>query len=218
MAKFSIRRYKNSDYEAVRLLFAQGMMEHVPTTCYYLLKLPQVQVALFVPFVILFVVSKSYVLSLASLAVLMAVGWHVLNSMFYKRVEQCHRDDLFDIEKSYMMASNSCFWVAESNGKVVGMVGVQPVQGSTEEMVLRRLSVARDHRTQGIAKELCLKVIDFTRQRGYKRVNLNTSMIQRAAYKLYERLGFQKTNVKILPSLARKFTNFSVFYYTYYIE
>ncbi|KAM4807593.1 putative N-acetyltransferase camello [Rhinophrynus dorsalis] len=217
MANFSIRRYKSSDYEAVRLLFTQGMMEHIPASCFYLLKLPQVHVALFIPFIILFMISKSYTLCFGSLAVLLAAGWYAMNSEFHQYVDESLRDDLLDIEKSYMFGGNSCFWVAEFNGKVVGMVGVQPAQGSKDEMVLRRMSVAKDQRSHGIAKALCMKVIDFTRQSGCKRVTLETSMVQYAAQKLYERLGFQKTNVKIIPSFFGRFSNFSIFQYKYNI-
>ncbi|KAE8628712.1 hypothetical protein XENTR_v10000190 [Xenopus tropicalis] len=218
MAEFSIRRYKSSDYDTVRLIFAQGMMEQLPATSFYLLKLPQIQVLLFIPFITLYLLSKSYTFSFGSLALLMATGWYGMKSIFSQYVNKCHRADLLDIEKSYMMANNSCFWVAESEGRVIGMVGIQPTQDSKDAMVLRRLSVASEQRVRGIGKALCMKAIDFARQRGYRRVNLDTSMIQRAAHRLYEGMGFEKTNVKIAPGITTRFTNFSVFYYTYWIE
>ncbi|OCT96551.1 probable N-acetyltransferase camello [Xenopus laevis] len=218
MAEFSIRRYKRSDYDTVRRIFAQGMMEQLPATLLYLLKLPQIQVLLFIPFITFYLLSKSYTFSFGSLALLMAASWYGLKSIFSHYVNKCHRADLLDIEKSYMLNGNSCFWVAESDGRVVGMVGIQPTQDSKDAMVLRRLSVASDQRVRGIGKALCMKAIDFARQRGYRRVNLDTSMIQHAAHRLYEGMGFEKTDVKILPSITRRFTHFSVFYYTFWIE
>ncbi|KAG8453351.1 hypothetical protein GDO86_000112 [Hymenochirus boettgeri] len=212
MAVFSIRRYSSNDSDAVRMLFAQGMMGLLPTAYFYLLKLPQMQVTIFIPFIALYLVSKSYLLSFVGLAILMGVGWFILKLFFHKYVDKCHREDLKDIETFYVMSNNSCFWVAEINGKVIGMVGAKPTQNTKDELELRRLSVAVDHRMQGVAEALCMKVIGFAEQHGYKHVILNTSVIQPAARRLYERIGFENTNVKV-----PKFTNLSHFYYTYTI-
>ncbi|KAM4708938.1 putative N-acetyltransferase camello isoform 1-T3 [Discoglossus pictus] len=218
MTRFSIRKYKHSDHDPVRLLFAQGMYEHLPATSFYILKVPQVHITLLVVFIILLVISRSYLLSIISLAVLLAAGWHVLKSEFHQYVTQCYREDLLDIEKSYMECDRSCFWVAESNGKIVGMVGIQPVTDSNDEMVLRRMSVAKDHRGQGIAKALCLMVIDFAHQHKCKVVSLQTSMVQYDAQKLYERVGFKKIHVEILPTFFGRFTNYSILSYAYNIN
>ncbi|XP_075038044.1 putative N-acetyltransferase camello [Mixophyes fleayi] len=218
MANYAIRVYRNRDYNAVRMLFAEGMMEHFPATCAYLLKLPRIQFVLFISFITLILISRSYLLSLVSLAIAFTAGRRLLLSEFHQYVDECQREDLLDIEESYMASNNSCFWVAESNGRVVGMVGVQSAQRSSEVMELRRLSVAKDWRHNGIARTLCLKVIDFASQRGYKVVKLETSMIQIAAHKLYETLGFLKTDTRIFPSLLGRFANFYVMTYEYMIK
>ncbi|XP_069832351.1 probable N-acetyltransferase camello [Dendropsophus ebraccatus] len=213
MADYTIRVYKNRDYNAVRMLFAEGMLEHIPATCAHVLKLPRAQFVLFISFITLLLISRSYLLSLVSLAIVFTLGRRLLTSEFHQYVESCQRDDLLDIEESYMASNNSCFWVAESNGRVVGMVGVVP--RSSEVMLLRRLSVAKDKRHQGIANALCHKVIDFARQRSFKALTLETSMVQVASHKLYEKLGFQKTDVRVFPSLFGRFANFSVLTYEY---
>ncbi|XP_072262823.1 probable N-acetyltransferase camello [Pyxicephalus adspersus] len=218
MAEFTIRVYKNRDYNAVRILFAEGMLEHIPATCAYLLKLPRAQFVLFISFITLLLVSRSYLLSLVSLAVVFTAGRRLLTKEYHQYVDKCEREDLLDIEESYMASNNSCFWVAESNGRVIGMVGIQSAPGSSEVMLLRRLSVAKDQRHKGMAKALCTKVIDFARQRGYKTVTLETSMIQHAAHKLYETMGFQKTDDKVIPSLLGRFANFSILTYEYKIK
>ncbi|CAI9620515.1 unnamed protein product [Staurois parvus] len=217
MAEFTIRVYKNKDYNAVRMMFAEGMLEHIPATCAYLLKLPRAQFILFISFISLLLVSRSYLLSLVSLAVVFTGGRRVLTREYHQYVDRCQREDLLDIEESYMASNNSCFWVAESNGRVVGMVGVQSAPRSSKVMQLKRLSVAKDQRHKGIAKALCTKVTDFARQRGYQMVTLETSMIQHAAHKLYETMGFQKTNDEIFPSFLGRFANFSILTYEYKI-
>ncbi|XP_044145156.1 probable N-acetyltransferase camello [Bufo gargarizans] len=218
MADYTIRVYKNRDYNAVRMLFAEGTLEHIPATCAYLLKLPRAQFILFISFITLLLISRSYLLSLVSLAILFTAGRRLLKNEYHQYVDKCQREDLLDIEESYLASNNSCFWVVESNGRVIGMVGVQPVPRSTEVMVLRWLSVAKDKRHQGIAKALCQKVIDFTCTRGFKVLTMETSMIQVPAQKLYEKLGFQKTDVKIFPSLIGRFSNFTILTYEYRIK
>ncbi|XP_053314014.1 probable N-acetyltransferase camello isoform X5 [Spea bombifrons] len=215
MANFSIRKYKTRDYDIVRLLFAQGMIEHLPPTCIYLLKLPRVHFVLMVTFISLLVLSRSYLLSFLCMTAVLAAGWRLLKAEFHRYVDQCYGDDLMDIEKSYMDDARSCFWVAESGGRVIGMVGVQPARDSEKVMVLRRLSVAKDQRFRGVARSLCAAVIDFARQRGCERVSLESSMIQRAAHKLYEGIGFKKTGDKVFPTWFGMFSNFSVLTYTY---
>ncbi|XP_073474230.1 probable N-acetyltransferase camello [Aquarana catesbeiana] len=218
MAEFTIRVYKNKDYNVVRMLFAEGMLEHFPATCAHLLKLPRSQFILFISFISLLLVSKSYLLSLISLAVVFMGGRRLLTKEFHQYINQCQREDLLDIEESYMASNNSCFWVAESDGRVVGMVGAQSAPRSSEVMLLKRLSVAKDQRHKGIAKALCVKVIDFARQRGYQKVTLETSMVQLAAHKLYETMGFQKTDDKVFPSLFGRFSNFSILTFEYQIK
>ncbi|KAM4051446.1 putative N-acetyltransferase camello isoform 1-T2 [Anomaloglossus baeobatrachus] len=218
MADYTIRVYKNRDYNAVRMLFAEGMVEHIPATCGYLLKLPRAQFVLFIAFMTLLLISRSYLLSLVSLAIVLIAGRRFLTSEYHQFVDKCQREDLLDIEESYMASNNSCFWVVESDGRVIGMVGVQSAPRSSEVMVLRRLSVAKDKRHLGIASALCQKVMDFARQRGYKVLTLETSMVQVAAHKLYEKLGFEKSDVKIVPSLIGRFANFSILTYEYIIK
>ncbi|KAM9330276.1 uncharacterized protein PAF06_011451 [Gastrophryne carolinensis] len=217
MADFTIRVYKNRDYNSVRSLFAAGMMEHLPATWAYLLKLPRTQFVLFVFFITVLLLSRSYLFSLFSLVLVFIGGRRLLTKDYQQYVERSQREDLLHIEESYMATKNSCFWVAESNGRVVGMVGAQSLPCSGQVMQLRRLSVARDQRHKGIAKALCTTVIDFARERGYTTLTLETSMIQRAAHKLYASLGFQKTDDQVIPSLFARFANFSILTYEFKI-
>ncbi|XP_063781491.1 probable N-acetyltransferase camello [Pseudophryne corroboree] len=216
MADISIRTYKSGDYEAVRALFAEGMLSYVPSTIVHLLKRPLVYIPMSVSLITLHMAFRSYLLSLLGVASLLAAGFLLLKTMFRMYINKCHRGDLLNIEESYMMGQDSCFWVAESNGRVIGMVGVQPVPGSRHAVLLRRLSVTKSQRHRGTARKLCMTVIDFARQRGYKQVTLDASTLLHAGHRLYQRLGFQITKVK--QNLAGKFVNSVIIYYTYHIQ
>ncbi|XP_074948421.1 putative N-acetyltransferase family 8 member 5 isoform X3 [Phalacrocorax aristotelis] len=179
MASYRIRQYRDQDYDAVRTLFARGILEHAPAGYRYVLRSARAKLELLVLFV-------------AALST-----------------------DLHDIPASYLRAPDSCFWVAEAEGAVVGMVAVAPTQDLAERGValeLKRMSVSKDYRGQGISKALCGEVLRFARARGYRAVVLSTSMVQVAAQRLYEGQGFRKVGT-FSPSLLGSLLCFQVFHY-----
>ena len=98
------------------------------------------------------------------------------------------KDDLADIPANYLNLPGSCFWVAEVDGEIKGMVGIQRRSG--QEAELRRMSVASDARGQGIGRQLLKTVEDFCRKRGYARVRLTTHIMLKPAIALYRKNGY----------------------------
>ena len=96
--------------------------------------------------------------------------------------------DLADISGNYLDQPGSCSWIAEMDGEIKGMVGIQRV--SDEEAELRRTSVASDARGQGIGRKLLDTVENFCRERGYARVCLTTDMLLKPAISLYRNSGY----------------------------
>ncbi|XP_006219694.1 putative N-acetyltransferase 8B [Vicugna pacos] len=196
MAPYHIRKYRESDRKWVVALFSEGMTEHIPTAFRHILKLPRTLVLLLGGPFALFVVSGSWVLALvASLGLLAALRFLAKYPWIQFKVMSLHTD-MSDISESYFSESGSCFWVAESEGQVVGMVGALPVKKHAvrkEQLELLHLSVASEHRGQGIAKALVRAVLQFARDQGYREVVLSTSALQYSALALYQRMGFQKT-------------------------
>lgn len=217
MAGYIIREFKDTDYEAARSMFALGMLEHVPATRSFLLKRPPIQMFLLGVFLAFSVMFKSYLLAIMALVISIVAGRLYLDSEFQGYVQQCYKEDLLDIQKSYMKREGACFWVAESEGEIVGMVAAQPPQIPDGEntLELRRMSVGKKCRRQGIGKALCRAVIGFARERGCTAVILDTSVVQYAAHNLYESVGFQKGNSQIYPSLMGKMTNFGIIRFRY---
>lgn len=82
------------------------------------------------------------------------------------------------------------FWVAESDGAVVGMAGIERQSETLAE--LRRMVVARMHRRRGIAKALLATAESFCRDAGYASIVLNTSELQQPAMRLYESSGYRR--------------------------
>ena len=103
-------------------------------------------------------------------------------------VRESLNDDLSDISANYLDSPGSCFWIAEVDGEIKGMVGIQ--RRSDQEAELRRMIVASDARRQGIGRKLLETVEDFCRKWGYARVRLTTHMMLKPAMALYRKNGY----------------------------
>ena len=106
-----------------------------------------------------------------------------------KYVNQSLQEDLKDISGHYVNPPRHHFWVAELDGQIKGMVGIDEV--SQEEAELRRMSVASDMRRQAIGWKLLEATEAFCRQRGYQRIQLYTADFLHPAHALYQKFGYQ---------------------------
>ena len=104
-------------------------------------------------------------------------------------IQESLADDLADIPGHYLQESGSHFWVAEIDGQVKGMVGVQ--RRSDAEGELRRMSVAADTRRMGIGWKLMETVEAFCREQGYRRIILSTVTQLQPAIAMYQRFGYR---------------------------
>ncbi|KAK4818575.1 hypothetical protein QYF61_014711 [Mycteria americana] len=215
MASYRIRQYQDQDYDAVRTLFAHGILEHAPAGYRHVLRSARAQLGLLVLFVAARAAAGYWVLGLGAVALALVATWLLVRSFSTSYVHQALSTDLRNISASYLRAPDSCFWVAEAGGAVVGMVAVTAPQDPAERGValeLKRMSVSRDYRGRGVSKALCGEVLRFARARGYGAVVLSTSMVQVAAQRLYEGQGFRKVGASS-PSLLGSLLCFHIFHY-----
>ncbi|KAM4804184.1 N-acetyltransferase 8F1-like [Urocitellus parryii] len=206
MAPHHIRKYQETDRKRVLDLFSQGMFEHVPATFRLVLKMPQTFLVLLGVPIALLLVSGSWLLALGSNVTLLVFLWLLARQPWRQYIVECLQTDLADINKSYLRASGSCFWVAESGGQVAGIVGALQVKDAPpgrKQLQLFHLSVSLEHRGEGLGKALVMTVLQFARAQGYSEVVLETSMVQQDALTLYLRMGFQKTGEYFLSKIFR---------------
>lgn len=213
MANIQIRKYRDDDGETVREMFTLGMSEHVPSSFMHILKQPLSQMVLMCMFCALLTSSKSFLLPILAVTLSLAAARQSVVYMFNRYIDASLKNDLSNISETYLKQKDSCFWVAEIDGRVVGSVACLPAAEAPECLELKRLSVRRSHRGMGIAKVLCRTVADFTRDRGYAAVILYTSVVQRDAQKLYEHIGYEKIREFVVPELVAKIINFTLFEY-----
>lgn len=213
MAEVKIRRYEGDDYEDVKEIFTLGMSEHMLPSCIHMLKQPPIQMLLACVFCALLASSKSILLPILAVTLLLAAGRQGISYMFSDYIQVSFSKDLNDIQKTYMKAPNSCFWVAEFQGRVVGTAACLPAKHVEGCLELKRMSVKHSHRGRHIAKDLCRTVADFAQARGFPAVVLYTSVVQTDAQKLYENMGYKKIREFVEPELFAKLTNFTIFEY-----
>ncbi|XP_041827778.1 probable N-acetyltransferase CML1 [Melanotaenia boesemani] len=215
MANIHIRKYQDDDADSVKEVFICGMSEHVPSSFTHMLKQPLTQMVLMCTFCALMTSSKSFLLPILAVTFLLAGARQTVVYLFNRYIDTSFKKDLNSISQTYLQSKDSCFWVAEGDGRVVGTVACLPANPETAPgcLQLKRMSVRRSHRRMGIAKALCRTVADFTRDRGYAAVVLHTSVVQTDAQKLYEHMGYKKIREFVAPELSAKIMNFTLFEY-----
>ncbi|XP_053556911.1 putative N-acetyltransferase 8B [Bombina bombina] len=219
MSDYVIRLYNDSDYDAVRDLFARGIRDHPRVAFNQALRHPQICIFLLVVFCFPLVAFESILLSVLGLAPALVAIWICTSIGFQAYAKVSLLGDLKDIHKYYIQEDNNCFWVAESAGQVVGIVGVRPSDTSPEKCLeLKRMSVAKEHRGKGIAKALCRTAINFGRDKRYKSIVLVTTTAHIAGQRLYESIGFSCTHRTPAPILWRRLAGVRLLHYKYDIS
>ncbi|KAM6913224.1 putative N-acetyltransferase CML1 [Xenentodon cancila] len=213
MATFQIRRYQDEDAESVKEIFTLGMNEHLPSAFMHILKQPLTQMVLMCTFCALMASSKSFLLPILAVTLLLAGARQMVVYMFNSYIDTSMKSDLKNISDAYLKQKDSCFWVVESDGRVVGTAACLPAEEAAGCLELKRMSVRRSHRGLGIAKALCRTVADFTRDRGYSAVILCTSMVATDAQRLYEHMGYKKIREFLIPEFFAKIINFTLIEY-----
>ncbi|XP_040191410.1 probable N-acetyltransferase CML1 isoform X1 [Rana temporaria] len=207
MTEYHIRLYQDSDYHTVRDIFAGGITEHYPVALRHTFSLPRVWILVLTVFLLALVTTGSFIVSSVAVAVVILVLSLININILISYVRTSLAGDMLDIKKHYLQRDGCCFWVAESEGEIVGMVAAAPFPhpGGQNQVELKRLSVPKKHRGRGIGKALCKTVIDFAQKSGYQAVVLGTSQYQMDSMNLYKRLGFK---------ITAKATYYSNYYFT----
>lgn len=106
--------------------------------------------------------------------------------------------DLNDISGNYQSSNKTNFWVAETfaadGKKIIGTIAiVSKLNGMAEASnvaYLRRMSVVKSCRRQGIANCLLNTAVQFCKECNYVHVELITTKVHQAAIQLYLKSGF----------------------------
>lgn len=98
------------------------------------------------------------------------------------------KKDLFDVYE--YLRRKGCFWLAEDNDKIVGMVGVR--MGKEGKMKVKALRVHPKYQRQGIARKLMSMLEDYCKKNKDEEIILGVNRNSLPAIALYESLGYTR--------------------------
>ena len=104
--------------------------------------------------------------------------------------------DIDNIHEAYLSDPRNHFWVAELDGKVLGMIGVAHEEGGVAE--IRRLRVQKDWQGSAIGARLVETALAHIKHHAFLKAVLDTRFEHGAAQELFERFGFHHTRTKSL--------------------
>lgn len=218
-----IRSFQSRDSHMVRKIFAQSMGEmrgpFVRDVMYQavlyglFLSMPVVLLNfLWSPWCVTIYFFVLFVLLLALFA-----GLHI---GFSRYIQTCLHTDLDNVDSIYLCQKMSHMWVAELNGKLIGMVALVPGGdhedsfGKPRETVgrLRRMAVLPEFRRLGVAQKLLNELLRYAKEIGYKQIVLLTTSAQEAALKFYPKHGFQLVSKRLANAALRGFYHYDYCY------
>ena len=197
-----IRTYKSTDLQACREIFTRGMEQLISLIARVILPKYFQRLAAFSVFFLPIAAAllqwsvTMIVLYIFTCVVLFALLYVLIYVECWKFINSCLETDLRNIEKSYMSNDGSHMWIAEWNGKVVGMVGLMHNESHKPGVAeLQRMSVSPVCRRMGIARKLLDELLKYTKDKQFEKVELITTSAQIPAIRLYTKYGFKLKTV-----------------------
>ncbi len=99
-----------------------------------------------------------------------------------------NRPDLQNIEKNYLKNDKSNFWIALDNNEVIGTIGI--LKKHTDLAYIKRLTVKKKYRGQGIGNKLLQTAISFAQKQNFKTLYAGTVKENPAAIEFYKKQNF----------------------------
>ncbi|KAJ7365615.1 N-acetylaspartate synthetase [Desmophyllum pertusum] len=203
-----IRSYDNTDYNECREIFTEGMQQLINLITRVVF--PKFLWYIAVATILAIMASLKWSIWIFIVSVFICV---VLSALLYVHIylecwnyiNDCLKADLMDIDKSYMSNEGSHMWVAEWNGKVVGMVGLIHHEDHKPGVAeLQRMSVSTTCRKMGIARKLLDELLKHAREQRFEKIILTTTSAQGPAVGLYKKYGFKLMAVFPFPQKILK--------------
>jgi len=89
------------------------------------------------------------------------------------------------------------FLTVLENDRVIGTGAITRIDVETAE--LKRMWLLEDYHGKGLGYQVILRLFDFAKRAGYKRIYLQTSLQSQRALAFYRRLGFKEIPVYFEP-------------------
>ncbi len=104
--------------------------------------------------------------------------------------------DLLDIKQSYQDAEGE-FWLAISDGKVIGTIGLMMKQNKCA--IMKKFFVKKEFRSQRIGLALYNRLIEYAKGKHIEHIILDTPSVATVSHRFYEKAGFRVIQKQELP-------------------
>ncbi len=104
--------------------------------------------------------------------------------------------DLLDIHRSYQQSGGE-FWIALSDGRVVGTIGLMLKEKHCA--IMKKFFVEKAFRSQKIGLALYNELIKYAVSKDVHSIILDTPSVARVSHRFYEKAGFCKITPAELP-------------------
>ena len=104
--------------------------------------------------------------------------------------------DLKDIRGCYQDGGGQ-FWVALSDGRVVGTLGLMLREDGCA--VMKKFFVDREYRSQRVGLALYKRLLSHAEKTGVRHILLDTPSVAHASHRFYETAGFRRITPAELP-------------------
>lgn len=111
--------------------------------------------------------------------------------------------DIADLEKHYINRGGIFELLENTDGELVGTVGLYPMSETTVE--LRKMYFLPKLRGKGLGKKTLQRMIEQAKGLGFSKIYLETASVLKEAVHLYEKFGFTPTCEKHTPRCDRAF-------------
>lgn len=101
-------------------------------------------------------------------------------------------------QNSNMISLPDKYWVAVSNGKVIGTIALINLKNNS--VVLKRMFVESIYRGSGISQSLLDILLKWSSDNGKETIYLGTMSVFHAAHKFYSKNGFERIEPENLPN------------------
>jgi putative acetyltransferase len=105
--------------------------------------------------------------------------------------------DIADLEANYLNRGGIFDLIEDADGNLLGTVGLYPMSAKTVE--LRKMYFSKQLRGRGIGQKTLRRMIEISREKGFRKIYLETARVLKEAVHLYEKFGFQPTAEKHTP-------------------
>ena len=198
----SIRHFQLEDQDAVFRVLRDSYYHYLTLVFWMNIITGQTFHALFVVvFALAIYTSKSIVYSLIAVTLCFGVVavLHLIGSLYY--LHGTPLEDVRNVKNVYFEDADCHFWVAEvisstaPRRRIVGTIAIgRRYEREGKVAWLRRLTVLKNFRRRGIAKQLIMATMQFCKRREYSVIELHVASIHQTARALYIRLGFECTS------------------------